>query len=100
MISEKTRREICDRDGILNPAGYDTHHCFFLSEYYGADRNEAWNIQPLRRGAHDLIHHAPPALVKKGKKLELFCKQKALDRYAGPNRQKLVNILRRKAYGV
>jgi hypothetical protein len=99
MIKDSVRRSICEREGILNSCGYDPHHCFFLSEYFSEDRNDEWNVEPVKRGVHECIHSG---VDSKWKLLEIKLKEKALGRYAGKNKDELIKILKNKSihYGV
>lgn len=97
MVSEEVKRFVCEREGILNPCGYHPHHCFFHSEYFKPDRDEAWNIEPITVGLHDGIHGSG---LKKYKQWEVKLKRKALGRYAGPHRKELEGILNQKSDGV
>ena len=89
-LTQETRRACCEREGILKPDGMDPHHCFFKSEYLKDDIDEEWNIEPVRRGAHDSIHQ------ESNHKLEILYKEKALARYIGENKEELEQILKTK----
>lgn len=97
----KQYERLCERDGVFADGGYDPHHCFFKSQYSGEDRNGDWNYVLIRRGKHNLIHHAGTVEgAEKGKKLDIYLKKLAYSRYEGVNKEKLRIILRRVDYGV
>ena len=104
MVTDKVRKEACEREGILKPDGYDPHHCFFKSEYKKDDCDDAWNIEPQKRfGGHRIIHHAENKKeLKQGHELEIALKEKALGRYNGKYKEELVKILKEKKahYGI
>jgi hypothetical protein len=102
-VSLQVRIDACERDGVFDPTGYDPQHCFFKSEYYGSDRDELWNIAPIRRFVHDCVHHpSTDEMVEIGQRTDIEFKEKALERYTGPNKEKLQQILdkKRKHYGL
>lgn len=86
--------EVCDREGILDDSGYTPHHCYFRSEYKKLDWDEAWNIEPVRFGLHESIHHGG------NRRLEVYYKKRALARYEGEHREFLEKILKQKSYGI
>jgi hypothetical protein len=101
MISQEVRREVCERDGIFNPDGYDGHHCFSKGKYFKEDQNEAWNIAPIRRFIHDCIHHSSTdEMVRIGKEWDIKLKEEALARYQGKYRSELEAILKRKKHEI
>ena len=72
------------------------HHAFFRSEYHGKDRDEDWNRmddEDLTPEEHYAIHH-----TDQGKAIDKRCKELALSRYTGPNREDLIQIMREKRY--
>lgn len=96
-VTEKVRREVCKRDRVFNPNGYDPHHCFPKGLYFGKDVNDAWNISPIKREHHRIIHNAENVNeLARGHKLDIECMEAALTRYKGLNRKKLEEILNRK----
>jgi hypothetical protein len=94
MTTQKTREEICEREGILCDTGYSLHHCFFRSEYKENDFDEAWNTEPILFDLHERIHHGG------NRRLEVYYKKRALSRYKGKFRTKLEKILKQKSYGI
>lgn len=109
MISQEIRMEVCERDGVLNPQGYSLHHCFFHSEINGNIPKELlemkWNYQACNTGIHDCIHNpSNDQMSIIGHKSEIRYKEKALERYDGPEKYipYLEQILKRKKlrYGV
>jgi hypothetical protein len=106
-ISQEIRKRVAERDGILNPSGYELHHCFFHSELDGElpkeELEQEWNYQAIRRGVHACIHNgSSDEDIVYGHKMELYCKRLALSRYSGKYRHKLEEILNRKIkhYGI
>lgn len=99
MITDATKRKVCERDGVLKPEGFDPHHAFFKSEYYKEDRDDEWNICAIKRSMHDGIHHQKE---RKYRLLEIRLKEEALVRYDGKYREELSRILKQKKkhYGV
>lgn len=98
---------VAERDGVLNPQGYDLHHCFFHSELdYGVTKEELeqlWNYQAVPRVYHEAIHNPEnDTIAKLGHSKELFYKKLALSRYQGKFRKQLEKILKKKSihYGI
>ena len=92
----KQYERLCERDGVFADEGYDSHHCFFKSQYSGDDRNDDWNYVLIKRVKHNLIHHpGTEEECEKGKKLDVYLKRMAYDRYDGQNKDKLEIIFRR-----
>lgn len=80
-VSEKIRREVCDRENVFNPAGHDYHHCFFKSEWF-FDVDGEWNGYPSPRYEHTCIHS--PGTEKEvlfGHKMEILRKKEAFKRF-------------------
>jgi hypothetical protein len=94
MTTEEVRRNVCDREGVLDDTGYTPHHCFFRSEYKKDDFDEEWNVEPIKMSLHDSIHH------EGNRRLEIYYKKKALMRYCGEHKKVLEKILKQKSYGI
>jgi len=95
VLLEKTLLKVWHRDGgrcvicgRKYPLDSFPHHAFFRSEYFGKDRDEAWNLCLICIKCHREIHTG-------NKKKNRFCKELALKRYNGPNKKILENIFKR-----
>lgn len=77
------------------PSNHGLHHVFFKSEYFGTDRNMAWNGANLCERCHNSIHHAggQPGLA-----LNLHLKKQALKRYRGTLRPALFSLMKRREH--
>ena len=73
--------------------GEKIHHCFWKSQYFGKDKNGNWNIVPLCWECHSELHRGR-------KDMDKYCKQLALSRYKGKNRESLEKIMKEKFYSV
>ena len=97
---DKGRCIICGTKWMLERV---PHHCFFKSEYFGDDRNRAWNLVTIcmvkevgnkqETGCHRKIHYG-------NKQLERLCKTIALNRYSGKHKNKLLKIMKEKGFNL
>ena len=97
MPTKQVLREICEREGILKDEGYHPHHCFFRSEYKMPDYDDAWNIEPLfhafHTGGRKSVHGG-------NRHLDRRLKVKALRRYKGKYKEKLIKIIKKRGYEI
>lgn len=73
MISQSTKQEVFDRDegmcqGCSTQQNLERtpHHCLFKSQYFGKDRDRAWNLVIVCRDCHREVHFTGTV---KGRKL-------------------------------
>lgn len=85
----------CVITGAMNDLERYPHHCFYKSEYFGKDRDKVWNRVTIAREPHHMIHFG---WGKKRKEFDERCKQIALARYRGKNRERLEAIMKQKNY--
>lgn len=85
----------CVLSGVQTNLEKYPHHCFFKSEYYGKDRDEMWNLVTINIGKHGIITNG---WGKERRELDEKCKQIALARYRGKNKDKLIAIMKSKRY--
>ena len=71
------------------------HHCFRKSEYFGKDRDEAWNLVTISREAHRKIHFGnTKEETDLGKEYDKRVKLLAMSFYKGKNIKKLEETFR------
>lgn len=91
FLRDDRRCVICGASYFLEEV---PHHCFKKSEYFGKDRDLPWNRVTICKNCHFDIHH------KSDKEKERLCKNIALSRYDGKNKDELLKIMREKRFPV
>lgn len=102
MVTDKTKKCVFIRDrgqcvisGTTKNLERTPHHCFAKSEYFGDDRNDAWNLVIIGLEPHRLITFpSNDEEVKRGKEYAKKCREIALKRYVGKYRSKLIKIMK------
>lgn len=87
---------ICENPNCFHTTPDKLHHVFFKSQYFGKDRDEEWNKAGVCHECHRIIHHASPGETAEARKLDIFLKQKAIDKYEGEHKDELQKILTRR----
>lgn len=97
-FSEKTKYEIWYRDKercVLcggKQISSAPHHCFWKSQYFKEDRNEAWNGVLLCMRCDFALHH------QGARNKQEECMKMALNRYEGKYKEELLKIMRAKGF--
>ena len=108
MISKEILKEVYTRDsrkcvvcGAKKVLEGMPHHCFYKSEYFKEDKNEAWNLVTIcmisiignieKEGCHRRCHGGD-------KIIQRICKLIALKSYKGEYKNELLKIMKGKGF--
>ncbi len=97
---DKQRCVICGSKAMLERV---PHHCFFKSQYFEDDKNDAWNLVIMcmaKREDGVLVEGCHRKLHRGDKWMESRCKILALGRYEGKHRDKILAIMKRKMFEI
>ena len=109
MIEKDTLYQVYRRDGgrcvicgAKKVLEIRPHHCFYKSEYFREDKNDAWNLVTIcmisdkgglqKEGCHRKCHIGGDRWIQK------VCKKIALARYKGKHKDELLKIMKRKLF--
>ena len=101
MVKLDIKEEVFIRDKgrcVVTGAGTlerTPHHCFFKSEYFEDDRDEAWNLVCIGMRPHRYIHMAKDEIEARiGEAYDQDLKELALSRYKGKHKEKLTKAFK------
>lgn len=85
----------CEVKGCTECSTSSPHHVFFKSQYFGSDRNLAWNLCDICTYHHRIIHAgSTEAELRLKVRIDYELKKEAVGRYHGNNVNKLAGVFR------